>query len=443
MMSWMSRVLAAFVLTAFPEVLHAQIVIEHPFEVGEPSEAVAAITASCACDWGVLGREAASLKLSIDGEYSQHLLLVRGDAPAEYRVLLGAVSAGEHTLGIEWDKARSATRTGETRIGEIEIHLFRPNDPEYSWLSRAPILHARPGTVEKFSDVPLMMYVEAAREARGYDYTVIFSHEDGGTPTDRLMATWGRTTDIELVYRFSRASEESVLEEAYQGVDHEIRPFRGPRSGDHPLLWVSTTNNMVSDSGPEHVVRFAPAPVFVTLDRVSRERVMDDNPWLYAVTSAEMSREKRIDARAKPGTGKIPDPRRFAVIEACGELENATLAFDLATGRSGEETRWYPSDRGDARFRIARSGCFRAALPLPEASTSGSITGIRARAYTRPPREDEAPLPPGSGRVTLQSVNAVFMLDEAFNPSPSALRWSGTLELTGETPAVPVPTDGR
>ena len=29
---------------------------------------------------------------------------------------------------------------------------------------------------------------------------MIFTNEDGGTATDRLMATWGRTTDIEYVY---------------------------------------------------------------------------------------------------------------------------------------------------------------------------------------------------------------------------------------------------
>ena len=31
-------------------------------------------------------------------------------------------------------------------------------------------------------------------------YSVVFSNEDGGTPADRLLATWGRLTDIEYVY---------------------------------------------------------------------------------------------------------------------------------------------------------------------------------------------------------------------------------------------------
>src|SRR5512145_365495 len=92
----LSRALAALVLLAGEADARAQSALEHAFDVPETSEAVATITAGCArCDWGVSGREAAALKLSIDGEYSQHLLLVRGDAPAEYRVLLGTLPPGK------------------------------------------------------------------------------------------------------------------------------------------------------------------------------------------------------------------------------------------------------------------------------------------------------------------------------------------------------------
>lgn len=440
----LSRALAALVLLAGEADARAQSALEHAFDVPETSEAVATITAGCArCDWGVSGREAAALKLSIDGEYSQHLLLVRGDAPAEYRVLLGTLPPGKHKLTIDRDAARSAVRAGEATIKAIDVRLFGPETLEFKWLAGAPFLYARAGTVEKFSDVPLMMYAEPSAEGQGYDYTTIFSHEDGGTPTDRLMATWGRTTDIEFVYGFSAASADGPRKEEYQGVDHEILPFRGGRRGSHPLLWVSTVNNMVSDTGPEAAVRFAPAPALVKLDRVSREIVMDEHPWLYAVTSAEIAREGLVEDNAAAGSGKIPDPRRFGVIEACGDLEDATLAFDLAVKSQGDDPIWHPSDSGGARFRIARSGCFRGAVRLPEGSTPGSIVGIRARAYTRPPRKDEPPLPRGAGRITLRSVNTVFMLDRAFKPAPSTLRWRGALELSAEGPAIVIPAGGR
>ena len=39
---------------------------------------------------------------------------------------------------------------------------------------------------------------------RTIEYTMIWSNEDGGTNTPALMARWGRTTDIEWIYRVTR-----------------------------------------------------------------------------------------------------------------------------------------------------------------------------------------------------------------------------------------------
>jgi hypothetical protein len=434
----------AAVLLGVPGTVYGQVLLDHRFTVRTSGEAVASITAGCVkCDWAIAGREAIALKLSLDGAYSQHVLLTRGKTAAEYRILLGELTAGAHQLRIERDGSRSAKEAAGARIGPIRVESFSKDATEYPWLATAPILHARPGTVERFSDVPLMMYVEAAPEnSNGYRYTVIFSHEDGGTPTDRLMATWGRSTDIEFVYGVDRGSANPVAGE-YQGVDHAILPFRGRREGAHPVLWVATDNNMFSDNGPNTGVRFAPAPHFVTLDGVSREAVMDSNPWLYEVMSAELSREGRIDSEAQAGSGKVADPRRFAYLEACGDVQDATIAFDIAVQSAGKDLTWHATDRGDARFRIGRSGCFRAAVPLPAGVRSANITRIRARVYTRPPREQEPPLPPGTGRVVLRRMNSVFMLDDRFKPVRSALHWAGALELRGESPPADIPATAR
>ena len=55
----------------------------------------------------------------------------------------------------------------------------------------------------KFTDIPLVLYCERLSDngVPFLQYTVIFSNEDGGTSTRGLMARWGRTTDIEFVYR--------------------------------------------------------------------------------------------------------------------------------------------------------------------------------------------------------------------------------------------------
>ena len=67
------------------------ILREEHFELSQPSEVVAVVTAACeGCSWGGKGHEAAALVLSLNGPYAQHLMLVRGERPEEYRVLLGA-----------------------------------------------------------------------------------------------------------------------------------------------------------------------------------------------------------------------------------------------------------------------------------------------------------------------------------------------------------------
>ena len=428
MLAWWIVALAA----AAP--VRAEAPITRPFALASPGEVVATITAGCArCEWGATGREAVLLELDVDGIYSQHLALIRGERPAPYRVMLGRLRAGPHQLTVRSDTARSAKDAGPATIVSVDVRAFGEGTPEYTWLSRAPFLRARPGTVERFSDFPLLMYVETdvAGEGPGpyrYQYTVIFTNEDGGTPADRLMATWGRTTDIEFVYGITTGTPEHPAEELIQAAGHRWVAFGGPRVGSHPILWVATDNNMVADHGADDLIRFAPAPEQVALGERSREAVMDAEPWTYAVTSAEAVREGRVGAGPLPRSGVIPDPRRYAVVEACAEVADATLAFDVGMPAADGSMAWYPTDRGEPAFRIARGGCFRAGAPLPSDATAESIAGLRVRAYPRPPREGEK-APPAAARVTLRRVNKVFMLDARYRPSASPWLWSGELPV--------------
>lgn len=414
--------------------------VSRSFTLNKAGEAVATITAGCgACDWGVEGHEAAVLSIAVDGEYSQHLLLTRGATPVAYRIMLGALAAGTHRLSIERDVERSAKGAGDVTFGPIDVRVFPPDAPEYGWLSRAPILRARPGTVEHFSDAPLVMYAEKnvpGESGAHYQlqYTVIFTNEDGGTPTDRLMATWGRTTDIEFIYGLTDTTPSSPAHEEIQAAGHKWIPFQGPRIGAHPMVWVATDNNMVADHGPEEMIRYAPAPELVSLDHTSREFVMDRNPWMYAVSSAEMVREHKTDPMATPGSGHIVDPRRYVTVEACGKVKDATLAMDIGVRRAGggSDIEWHPTDT-DPRFRIARGGCFRGGTPMPEGVTLNDVAGLRIRAYQRAPREGETAVPAGS--VLLESVNKMFMLDNTFVPAVSPIKWSGSLDVPlGGTP---------
>ncbi len=413
-----------------PILASASLVLE------KPGELVATVTARCdMCRWDVEGREAVVLSIWLDEGYSQHLPLVRTGS-ADYRVLVGAAGAGTHMISVRAEPGLSARALGPdaATVERVELNGVLEDSHEHIALALAPFVYARPNTVGRFSDVPALMWYEVEPTSRGtrYRYSVIFSNEDGGTPADRLMATWGRTTDIEYLYSVEIDHDESLLEDDYQGPEHKVLPFRGEREGRHPQLWVSTDNNMVLDKGATSV-RYLPAPIAFELRGVSREAVMDAHPWLYELMAQELAREGKIVADARAGSGTIPDPRRFVYVEACGTLGGHALAFAIRTGNA-----WVRSDRGERDYRITRDGCFRAATPLP--TTAGCrVSALRVMAFEPPATQGS----PGASTqpVRLMSITRVFMLDERYVPQAPLLTWQGPATLRpGEAPLeIPIP----
>ena len=396
------------------------------FTATADAEVIARITVDCgACAWDKTGSEAVVLAITLDDRAPLHLPLVRS-GEAEYRVLLGAVGAGGHVVVVDVEKnltAPSVRDIGAT-LHSVEIDQIPVTDSTYQALSLAPFVYARPDTVGRFTDVPLLMWYESELTARGtrYRYSVVFSNEDGGTPADRLMATWGRTTDIEYVYSVEVDPNDVILSEDMQGPKHEILPFKGKREGQHPLLWVSTENNMVLDHGST-AVRYAPAPTAVDLKDASREVVMDANAWTYEVMTRELMREGKIVADAPTGQGTIPDPRRYVFLEGCGEAGNNALAVAVQVN-----DQWWSSDRGVTEYRIVRDGCFRAAIPLPGTASAGDVRAVRVQAF---PRKDK----PANTPSRFTRLNRVFALNERFEPGEDVLRWAGTAILRpGGTP---------
>src|SRR5580765_1061139 len=417
-------------LAASPAPIATQDHFAREFVVATDGEAVVTVRAACErCDWGEPGRESVALAVSVDGTYSQHLQLVRG-APADYRIALGPVTKGAHRLAIDRDAALSAAGAGPATIDVVDVVFYNPGQSgDYTALSMAPIVYARPNTVGRFTDLPLVMWYEVVPTPRGrqYRYSVIFSNEDGGTQTDRLMATWGRTTDVEFIYGVELDEHDRILAEEFQGPGHEVPPFRGRHEARHPLLWVSTDNNMVSESGPT-AIRYAPVPTRFDLSVDAREAVMDAAPWTYAIAAAEMRREGKVAEDPSPGINKIPDPRRFVHVEACGTVGNAALAVSVGTfsrrSQSQSALTWTPSDRGLPQYRIVRDGCFTIATPLPAGTRSSDIRAIRVHAFERPPAEGKPRV--AADPVTFTRINKVFMLDEHDLPGPSILKWEGS-----------------
>ena len=298
----------------------------------------------------------------------QHLPLVRGGS-ADYSVMLGQPpTPARHTIGSsDIDPAtdglprlqRTARRDHSTR----SVTPLFPDARRLSAVSLAPIVYARPNTVGRFTDVPLVMWYEVEPTERGtrYRYSVIFSNEDGGTSTDRLMATWGRTTDIEYLYSVEVDADGAIVGEDMQGPEHEILPFKGKREGRHPLLWVSTENNMVLDHGDD-IGSLCAGSLAVDLDEGLARGGDGRQPVALRGDGAGAAarRQDRRRCADRPGHDS-----RSAAVCVCRSLrrrrrQRHRLAVDVC-----RDADWLPSDRGMHEYRIVRDGCFRAAIPLP------------------------------------------------------------------------------
>ena len=404
--------------------------LEAAFTSTSNAEAVAWITVDCgACAWDTTGSEAIVFAVTVDDRAPIHLPVMRG-GQAEYRLMLGAVHSGDHAIKIEQDPRLTAAALRGKAVAklDVEIEQIAATDSSYQAMSLAPIVYARPDTVGRFNDVPLLMWyeIEPTERGRRYRYSVIFSNEDGGTPADRLMATWGRTTDIEYVYSVEVDASGVILNEDMQGPGHEILPFKGNREGRHPLLWVSTENNMVLDHGTT-AVRYAPAPFLAELTDASREQVMDANAWTYEVMTKELVREGKVVADAPTGQGAIPDPRRYVFLEGCGVAGNNALAVAVNVN-----DQWWSSDRGVAEYRIVRDGCFRAAIPLPGTADASDVRAVRVQAF---PRKDK----PTNTPSRFTRLNTVFSLNERFAPEPRIVRWDGEAALRPGGPPFEIP----
>ncbi len=435
--AWLSAAASAF---AWSDSSTGAILRQESFDLSESAEVIATITAACdGCDWGRAGSEAVVIRVEVDGRYSQHLFLTRGSASADYRILLGSLLAGRHHLTLAQDLSASPTSAKGALISRVDIVPLPASHPEHEATALAPILYARPNTLGRFTDIPLLMWYEREKTDRGsrIRYSMIFSNEDGGTPADRLLATWGRLTDIEYIYGIQFDRSGGVIEETFQGKDHEIVPFRGRREGRHPLLYVVTDNNMVKDEGNVRQ-RYAPAPIPFDLSEASREEVMDANPWTYVVTAQEARRERRVAKAPVPGSKLIFDPSRYAVLEACASPDDApyaTFAFSVGVSEAGGKTRFLDSTLGVRDFRISRSadnfpnGCFRGAVALPKGVTAENVTALRVRAYTRPPRKGERPPAKRSGPARLRRVNRLFLMSPLDLPEPNLFSWTGDVAL--------------
>jgi hypothetical protein len=405
------------------------------FTARQPGEAKLTVTADApGTDWGKAGSESAVVRIELDGRYNQDVVLFEGARRFAYDVSLGPASRGHHTVTASFDAAKSPA--GATTA---KVRALAPSMAESSLAQRySPVVYGRdlpeiPGRYENNrTDVPLLTYHEVRDDGAGntvIEYTVIWSNEDGGTNTPALMARWGRTTDIEWVYRITLSPAGEVLSEVYQAPDHETKAFTGARLGDHPMLETGTiNNNMVQVDDPEASTgyRFIPDASQALPAGRAREAVMDANPWTYQVMAKEMIREGKVEPVASPDTPEMSDQRNYLFAEVDKNTAYASpppagsWAGTALQAKVGD--RWYSSNHAVPDWSIQRDDPAATTIELPPGATAADVTAVKAVAV---------PVgTPGDYRIDVTSLNRGFFLDEQFLPGASFLAWSGDEVLT-------------
>ena len=421
------KCLLFFITVLLATIANAQTLTEKTFKFDAEAEAILSLKASSpGADWATKDAEAAVVTLEVDGKYNQDVILFSGAENFEYRVLLGRFAAGEHKLRITLNSSQSASNAKKAVVNAATITPNKiDNKLESLMHAHAPILYARPDTVGKFSDVPVLMWYEIIHEGttNTIRYSIIFTNEDGGTQTAALMARWGRVTDIEWICEIKFDEQGKIVSEVFQGTNHRTLPFAGRYEAQHPVYIVASRNNNFSDQLPENLpaLRFALAPVAFDTAHNSREVLMDQNPWTYRLMYDEMLREGKIATDAEvigaAGLGiKMLDPRRYLYFDGSSTNTNSALSFAV---KLKGDAKWYASDLGQSYFRIDRSGWFRSTVRLPKINHTNQIEQIVVRCEALPDtqarKQDFKPEP----TCAIETINKIFLLDEKFTPSAS------------------------
>jgi hypothetical protein len=400
------------------------------FEVPAESEVLLHLRMTSDTDWSERGREAAVVTLFLDGQESernQDVVLFRGEQPFVYKLALGRLSAGEHSLRFAFNEQLSAPKASTVHIQDAQFRFITPDSADFDVYRYSPVLYGRDDNAT--TDTPLLMYHEVlnSRQGKKIEYTVIWSNEDGGTNSIGLMSRWGRTTDIELIYRVAFDSAGRVVREEYQSAGHDTLEFRGQRIADHPVLRTASLNNGMSDSGRSRL-KFFLSPERRKEKAFSREIIMDRDPWTYEVMAKEMRREGKYEDPGDPATVEVSDARNYLYVEFDSEMTGTSPRLTFGVRLRGDDT-WYRSDHGiDTVQAVNRSGWRRTTIELPPGTRLSDLDQLEVHGAAE-----------GTFEIRLKRISRLFLLAEDFSLREYPLVWKQVIVLTRRRPSVVLP----
>lgn len=334
-------------------------------------------------DWGVRGRESGRVAVYVDGRYHSTIIVV-SERPGGYDIDLGNLPAGDHHIELRAPDDITGVDSPRVSVGSI---ASRTLSGEEALIARhAPVLQlqdvdpsARASSAH--SDMPMLTVPAVTRNADGtitIAYRVAFTNEEGGTPSPKLLAEYGRTADLEPVYTVRLRADGTRIAGYYQSAIHSWRTFDGSFEGDRPIIRICTANSMSStrvQTAGDGAERWAASPMAAVSSTTSDFDVMRANPWTWTLMAKEALREDKATAADPAGRTKhqVGDPRRYLFI---GPLSDAQLGAIMTAG--GVEVLL-----ADGRHVLARvvpgfaNGPWKqGALELPSGALADAVVGV-------------------------------------------------------------------
>jgi hypothetical protein len=407
------------------ELVRNEFLMPISFNVQNSREFLLHLRVSSDTNWAIPESESAVLTIYIDSTYSfqnQDIVLFKGDELFVYKVSLGIIDSGSHTIEVYFNGDKSPPGAQFVFLDELSLVPIALKSRDYDVFRFSPVLYGRDLVSEDESvhtDVPLLMWheVDTVESDKWIEYSMIWSNEDGGTNSISLMSRWGRTTDIEWIYKVKIDPGGNVLEEYFQGPGHSTSYFQGNRINDHPVLKTVTINNMVSDEG-ESDYKFFLSPEKSKQEIHSREILMDDDPWTYEIMALEMIAEGKYESPADPISPAVSDARNYLYLEFNTQMAGNGIRLTFAA-KLKNDPFWYYSDHGLSSIGAVNAGGWRrSTIELWEGTTLDDLDSLQILGSAS-----------GSFSITFEELSKVFLLDEDFALLESPLQLDETFIL--------------
>jgi len=407
------------------ELVRNEFLMPISFNVQNSREFLLHLRVSSETNWAIPESESAVLTIYIDSTYSfqnQDIVLFKGDELFVYKVSLGIIDSGSHTIEVYFNGDKSPPGAQFVFLDELSLVPIALKSRDYDVFRFSPVLYGRDLVSEDESvhtDVPLLMWheVDTVESAKWIEYSMIWSNEDGGTNSISLMSRWGRTTDIEWIYKVKIDPGGNVLEEYFQGPGHSTSYFQGNRINDHPVLKTVTINNMVSDEGVSNY-KFFLSPERSKQEIHSREILMDDDPWTYEIMALEMIAEGKYESPADPFSSAVSDARNYLYLEFNTQMAGNGIRLTFAA-KLKNDPFWYYSDHGLSSIGAVNAGGWRrSTIELWEGTTLDDLDSLQILGSAS-----------GSFSITFEELSKVFLLDEDFALLESPLQLDETFIL--------------